>query len=299
MMQINKRILLTGATGLIGKELIEPLQSRGFEISAITIDETNLGNGVNWIKGSLFDRDFVTHTMDELRPTHLLNMAWATTGDYLINRINYDFLSAGIHLANRFAAVGGRRAVYAGTCFEYAFKDEPIRESDPLEAGRNEYTFCKNELRQIATRIFGSAGVSFGYGRIFYVYGRNEVKSRLTGMVIDKLSRGERVLIKAGPLLKDYIYAKDIAGAFAALVDCDVQGPVNICTGKAIAIRDYVMRIAERMGRTDLVDFVDDCAGQPAVVVGDATRLNEEVGYRMRYSMEQAINEIVNDEGRK
>lgn len=293
MSSCEKRILVTGATGLIGREIVEPLQSHGFEVSAITIDATNPDNGVRWIKGSLFDREFVARTMDEFRPTHLLNMAWATTGDYLTNRINYDFLSAGIHLANRFAAVGGCRAVYAGTCFEYAFKDEPIRESDPLEAGRNEYTFCKNELREVADRIFKLADVSFGYGRIFYVYGRGEAKTRLTGMVIDKLSRGERVLIKAGPLLKDYVYTKDIAGAFAALVDCDAEGPVNICTGRAISIRDYVMKIAEHMGKADLVDFADDCAGQPPIVVGDATRLNEEVGYRMRYSMEQAIEEIV------
>lgn len=293
MSSCEKRILVTGATGLIGKELVVPLRARGFDVSAITIDKINPDNGIHWIKGSLFDRDFVTKTVAELRPTHLLNMAWATTGDYLTNFVNYDFLSAGIHLATQFAATGGRRAVYAGTCFEYAFKNEPIKETDLLEPDRNEYAFCKNELRQIASRIFNKAGVSFGYGRIFYVYGRGEAKTRLTGLVIDKLSHGERVLIKAGSLLKDYMYTRDIAGSFSALADCDVEGPVNICTGVPISIHDYVLKIAERMGKLDLVDFADDCAGQPLVVVGDATRLNREVGYQLKYSLEQALDEVV------
>lgn len=291
----RKTLLLTGATGLIGKELAEPLLAAGFDVHAITIDRDNPSNGIAWHPGSLFDDAFVRDVVAALRPTHLLHMAWATTGDYLTADINYDFLAAGIRLARHFADQGGRRAVFAGTCFEYRFGDAPLREDGPLEAGRNAYTHCKNALRETAARLFAAHGVSFGYGRIFYVYGRREAPTRLVGRLVDRLPRGLPVEITAGPLRRDYLYAKDIAGAFAALLASDAEGPVNICTGHAVSIRDLVLAFARRIGREDLVVFRDDCAGQPPVIVGDNARLSTEVGFVPRYGLDQAVDEILAD----
>lgn len=289
----NKKVLVTGATGLIGKELIAPLKNAGFDIYAITIDETNPNNGVHWLKGSLFDDSFIKQTMADIKPEYLLNMAWATTGDYLKSNINYNFLTAGINLIQQFAKNGGKRAVYAGTCFEYAFKDISLKEDDALDANKTTYTFCKNQLHQIVERFCESNDISFGYGRIFYVYGRGEDKTRLTGMIIDKLSNNEEIIIKSGLLVKDYMYAKDISGAFAKFLDSSVTGPVNICTGKGVSIRDYALEIARQSSQEDLLKFVDDCVGQPAFIVGDNIRLSQEVGYKLQYNLQTAIKEIL------
>ncbi|MBQ3310798.1 NAD-dependent epimerase/dehydratase family protein [bacterium] len=264
----SKKLLVTGATGLIGKELIEPLKLEGFDIYAITIDENNPDNGVHWIKGSLFDDEFIKETMEAVKPEYLLNMAWATTGDYLKSDINYKFLNAGISLMKYFKDNGGKRMVYAGTCFEYKFKDEPLKEGDELESERTVYTFCKNKLHELAEFFCKMYGISFGWGRIFYVYGRNEHKTRLTGMIIDKLSLGEEVIIKSGPLQKDYMFAQEIARAFAKFLNTDVEGVVNICTGKAISVHDFALEIGKQMGRENLIVFQDEPSNQPPVIVG-------------------------------
>lgn len=289
----TKRLLLTGATGLIGKELAEPLLRAGFEVHAITIDRENPENGVHWLPGSLFDEGFVQGVVESLRPTHLLNMAWATTGNYLQSDVNYDFLAAGIRLARLFAQNGGERAVYAGSCFEFEFQDRPLLECDPLLPERNTYTYCKNTLREVAGRIFATHGVSFGYGRIFYVYGRKEAKTRLAGRIVDQLQQGLPVTITAGPLLRDYMYAKDIAGAFSALLNSNVEGAVNICTGKVLSIRELSLALARELGHPELLVFEDACEGQPALIVGDNTRLTHEVGYTPQYTVEAAVAEIV------
>lgn len=291
-MNYSKKVLVTGATGLIGKELIEPLKEKSFEIYAITIDENNPNNGVKWIKGSLFDNNFVKNTMEALKPNYLLNMAWATTGDYLKSDINYNFLNAGVELLKHFKDNGGKRAVFAGTCFEYKFKDEPLKENDELAPEKTVYTFCKNKLHEIATFFCKVHDISFGYGRIFYVYGKNEDKTRLTGMVIDKLSKNEEVIIKSGNLYKDYMYAKDIANAFVAFLDSEVTGTVNICTGKAISIKEYVLTIAKELGKEHLITFQDEPSNQPPIIVGDNSRLENEVGYKAQYNVQNAIIEI-------
>ena len=132
-MPYSKKLFLTGATGLIGKELWAPLTQAGFEVYALAIED-NLPEvpHIHWLKGNLFDPHSLADLMTQIKPTHLLNMAWATTGDYQTSNINFDFLCAGIQLLKAFAAHGGKRVVFAGTCLEYAPQAHPIRETDPV-----------------------------------------------------------------------------------------------------------------------------------------------------------------------
>lgn len=289
----NKKILVTGATGLIGKELANPLKELGFDVFAITIDDINPNNGVHWLKGNLFNPQFIAETMKDIKPEYLLNMAWITTGDYLYSDKNYDFLTAGINLMKEFAKNGGKRAVYTGTCFEYKFKDEPLKENDELDADKTVYTFCKNKLHEVAEYYAKQNNISLGYGRIFYVYGKNEAKTRLTGMIIDKLKRNEPVVIKSGELLKDYMYAKDIAKAFAKFVDSDVEGTVNICTGKAISIRDYALEIGRQIKKENLIVFNDEPSNQPPIIVGNNLRLVNEVKYKLNNNLKDNLYKII------
>lgn len=294
-MNCCKKVLVTGATGLIGKELAEPLKKAGFDVFSITIDENNPNNGIHWIKGNLFDENCIKSVMEQIKPEYLLNLAWCTTGDYLKSDINYKFLDAGINLLKYFKDNGGKRVVFAGTCLEYKFKDSPLKETDTLDTEKTIYTSCKNKLHETAEHFCKKNNISFGYGRIFYVYGRNEDKTRLTGMIIDKLSKNEEVIIRSASLYKDYMYSKDIAGAFVALLNSNVEGPVNICTGKAISIKDFALEIGKQMGKENLIKFKNEISNQPPLIIGDNTKLMKIVGYNYRYDLKRGIREILDD----
>ena len=291
---MGKRILLTGVTGLIGKEVIKPLFDLGFEISALTIDEVNPDNGVNWIKCNMFDEKSVRDAVERVKPTHLLNFAWATTGDYLTNPINFEFVKAGLNLIKYFKEFGGKRAVYVGTCFEYKFKDEPLKE-DGERNPQTLYAKCKDALHNMVEEYCRLNDISFGYGRIYYVYGRKENEKRLTAHIIKSLREDKEVNIVNGDFVRDYMYAKDIAGAFAKLVASDVQGSVNICTGKGISLKEYALTIAKKLGKENLVNINYENLNQPMFIVGDASRLINEVGYKVQYSFSEAIDEILED----
>ena len=291
---MDKKVLLTGVTGLIGKEIIEPLKNLGYEISALTIDENNPDNGVNWIKCNLFNEESVKNAFEAVKPTHLMNFAWATTGDYLSSDINLEFVKAGINLLKYFKQNGGKRAVYVGTCFEYKFKDEPLKEYDAVNP-QTLYATSKNALREIAESFCKTNGISFGYGRIFYVYGHGENEKRLTAHLIKTLQEDKEVIINCGRLVKDYMYTKDIAGGFAAFLDSNVEGIVNMATGKGISLRDYSTYIAKKLGKEKYLIIKEEETNQPERIVGDNTRLTQEVGYKIKYTFEQAIEEILSN----
>lgn len=294
-MDYYKKVLVTGATGLIGKEIIAPLKQANFDIYAITIDDTNPDNETHWIKGNLFDESFIKSTIEKIKPQYLLNMAWCTTGNYLSSDVNYKFLNAGVNLLKYFKDNGGKRVVFAGTCFEYKFKNTPLKENDELDSNKTIYTFCKNKLHEIAKYFCEINNISFSYGRIFYVYGKKEDKTRLTGMIIDKLSNNEQVIIKSGNLYKDYIYTKDIAGAFVKLLDTNIDGVVNICTGKAVSIKEFVLEFAKYLKKENLIVFKDEISNQPPIITGNNSRLLNEVGYKIKYDLKTAIYEIIKD----
>lgn len=289
---MERTVLLTGATGLIGKETLTPLLKHGFKVYALTIDDANPNVDVNWIRTNLFDFNEVDKCIQALRPSHLLNMAWATTGDYLTNDINYAFLSAGINLVRSFVRNGGHRLVCVGSCLEYKPKDTPINETDDLACEENAYVFCKNALNKVATRICLESGVSFGYGRIFYTFGRNEDTRRLAGAIVNKLSKNERVTITSGPLLRDYMYAKDVAAALTSLLDSPVEGPVNIASGSAIAIHDFAVALASAIGKPSLVEFQDKATNQPPIIVADNHRLHDEVHFVPSFTLVDAIKDL-------
>jgi len=114
-----KRIVVTGATGFIGRHVMDPLRQRGFEIHAIGRHRPD-------------DAQVIFHESDVLNivstrraiaaadGSHLLHLAWdVEPGKYWQSASNLDWVPASLHLVRGFAENGGKRAVVAGTCAEY------------------------------------------------------------------------------------------------------------------------------------------------------------------------------------
>lgn len=286
-----KKVFLTGGTGLIGTQTIPFLQKAGFEIYALTLDENKSENGIKYVKGNLFDKIQIDNLLSEIRPEYMLHYAWLSTGLFNDNS-NFDFLTSSIDLLKSFAKYGGKRVVMAGTYAEYGYHNETLKETMPTEP-INIYSQCKDFVHQIAKAYCQNNNISFGWGRIFSAFGKEKDPRRLTSDVINHLKNNQEVVIRSGSLVRDYIYTKDIAAAFVKFLESDVNGVVNICTGKDTSIHDYVMKIAQIMEKENLVVFNEQKSPQQVRVVGDPTRLNKEVGFTPKYSIEQALKEIL------
>lgn len=286
-----KKVFLTGGTGLIGKETIPFLIKQGFKIYALTIGEEQSDESITYVKANLFDKRAMDELMAEIKPEYLLHYAWLSTGLFNDNS-NFDFLTSSIDLLKAFVQNGGKRVVMAGTYAEYGYHNETLKESMPAEP-INIYSQCKDFVHQIAEAYCKNNNISFGWARIFSAFGKEKDPRRLTSDVINHLKANEPVTIRSGSLVRDYIYTKDIAAAFVKFLDSNVEGVVNICTGKDTTIHDYVMMIAKAMNKENLVIFNEQASPQQVRVVGDSTRLNKEVGFVPEYTIEEAIKEIL------
>ncbi|MDO4571288.1 MAG: NAD(P)-dependent oxidoreductase [Planctomycetia bacterium] len=274
------RVLLTGASGLIGQYAVRPLIESGCEVFCVSSSlPTHDAGRRHWIHADLLSLHSIKEVISYVSPTHLLHFAWETKAQtYLEDRSNFDWLHSSFELLKQFYSHGGTRAVCAGTCFEYGFKNEPLREDMALNP-TSTYAKCKNILRQTAELYAEKMGFSFAWGRIFYTYGEHEQPERLVPHLIENLSKNRPVSIRSPQLVKDYLFAGDVAAAFVALLSSDATGCFNICSGIPIKVGDLATEIARHYGREDLLEFQNEPTSQPPMILGDNSRLVKEVGF--------------------
>jgi len=295
-----KQVLLTGASGFIGRNAILPLVKRGFDVHC-TYRTTKLDtipdeNRVTWHQVDLLNRNDVKKLFDIVSPTYLLHLAWdVTPGSYLESINNFNWLVSSLHVLNEFAESGGTRAICAGTCFEYDLRYGYCIENLTPTVPSTYYGSCKYHLGAIAETYANNKGFNFAWGRIFYPYGPYEYPTRLVPSVIGSLLKGETAQCTHGNQIRDFLHVRDVADAFVTLLDSEVTGIVNIGSGEPVSIKELVIQIAKHLGKEDDIQLgaLPARENEPPFIVADTSRLKKEVRWCQKYSLEEGIRDTI------
>jgi nucleoside-diphosphate-sugar epimerase len=294
----GKRVLLTGANGFIGRHAIGRLVERGFDVHAVARSpQSGLPEpATTWHVGDLLDDAFQQSLIVAVRPTHLLHLAWYTEhGKYWTAPENLDWVLASVSLVRHFVLSGGRRLVCAGTCAEYDWTDGScFAEAAPTRPATL-YGVCKNGVREIVERYAATQGVSSAWGRLFFLYGPGEAHARLVPTLVESLLRGERAECRFGDHVRDFMHAADASAAFAALLDSEVAGAVNIASGRPCSLGLLARTIARKLSRPALlhVETRSPTPDNPARLTADIRRLSSEVVWRPRFDLDSGLDDVL------
>jgi nucleoside-diphosphate-sugar epimerase len=298
-----KRVLLTGASGFLGSHCLAPLRERGYEVHAVSRRLPAFPHpGVTWHPVNLLDGDAARALVEEVRPTHLLHLAWYVVPGKLITAPeNYDWVSASFQLVRRFAEAGGQRLAVCGSGYEYDWSYGYCAEGLTPCVPDTVYGACKHALHEMVRSYVAGRPLSAAWPRVFFLYGPREHPQRVVSSVVRALLRGDPAPCSHGRQIRDYLHVQDVAEGLAAVLDADVSGAVNVSSAQALTLREIVLTAGRLVGRPDLVQLgaIPPRANDVPLVVGANTRLTG-LGWEPRYDLEQGLLDTIawwRDEG--
>jgi len=292
-----KRVLLTGASGFIGRYAVSELLKNNYEVHALYHKTKPVEKEhVIYHQADLFDYSQQESLMSEIKPTHLLHFAWyAVPGLYWNSLENLRWVQASLELLKLFRQYEGQRAVLAGTCAEYDWSFGYCSEGVTPTRPSTLYGTCKNSLQEMVAQFSKQTGLSSAWGRIFYLYGPFEDRSRLIPYVINSLLQDQQAKFTHGRQIRDFLYVQDVASAFVALLESDVMGPVNIASGQPIALKNMIYKIADKLGRSDLVQLgaLPAQDNDPCVLIADVRQLSEKVRWQPTFDLDMGLEQTI------
>jgi nucleoside-diphosphate-sugar epimerase len=286
------RVMLTGATGFVGRYTLVALAEAGHEVHAVARKRGPELAGVTWHEVDLLAG---CEVVGEVEPEVLVHLAWyAEHGKFWSSPENVRWVEASLALLRAFVAAGGARAVMAGTCAEYEWSRDVYPEDAPLRPATL-YGAAKHGLHTVAAAYSEQAGISLVWGRMFFLYGPDEAPERFVPSLVRRLLAGEPAPMTAGTQRRDFLHAADAGAAFATLAESKVVGPVNVASGEAVVLRELAARIEQLAGGRELlqVGARPMPEGEPLALVADITRLRQEVGWSPGIDLDDGLDGVI------
>lgn len=293
------RVLVTGATGLIGKPAVAALVDQGLDVhAAARTVPAKSDAGVKWHACDLLAPGVAETLARDVQATHLLHLAWVTEhGKFWTAPQNADWQAASMRLIEAFQASGGIRVVMAGSCAEYDWTnlgDGVCREGVTPLMPHTLYGQAKVDMANWLAEFSAHTGLSYAWGRVFLLFGDGESPDRLVPSVAKALSEGREAKCSSGNQVRDFMDARDVGAAFAALLMSPFNGPVNVASGEPHTIGEVVTMLGAISGRPELVRLgaLPDRADDPHTLIACVDRLHGEVDCRPEHGLREALVEV-------
>lgn len=269
-------VLLTGATGFVGNKIALSLVAQGIRPICVIRRGSHAPCGLDSIEtNDVFSegKDFWREAFGETDT--VIHAAWYTEpGKYLQSPLNLTCLSGTLCMAESAMSAGVRRFVGIGTCFEYDLSYGYLTPETPLSP-ETPYAKAKAACWDILNSTLPSAGISFAWCRLFYLFGDGEHPARLVPYIRGRLSAGLPVDLTAGTQIRDFLDVEQAGKLISEVALSEVSGAVNICSGTGTTVASLARQIASEYDRQDLLRFGvrSENLTDPPCVIGKPSRI--------------------------
>ncbi len=233
------KILVTGASGYIGRHVVAEALARGHQVSTVDRSQRALSEGVERLDVDLFLAD-PTIYQKLGSPDVLIHLAWRdgfihNSPEHMKN------LSSHVEFLRNYVKGGGKNVAVMGTMHEVGYWDGAIDENTPCNP-LSQYGIAKNALRQSLMLATSELEYNLYWLRAFYIFGDDKYGSSIFSKITHAAEEGKKIFpFTTGKNKYDFISIDELAQQIvAAVTQSDVAGIINVCSGKPVSLAEQV-----------------------------------------------------------
>jgi CDP-glucose 4,6-dehydratase len=310
----DKRVLVTGATGIVGSWLIKELLDRRAFVVALVLDadpQSELFRSgdihrVAVVNGRLEDLSDIERAINVYETETVIHLGAQTIVPVAHRNPLATFetnIRGTYHLLEACRRQNGqvKHVVVASSDKAYGEQAQlPYTEDMPLH-GRHPYEVSKSCVEHLALAYHQSYGLPVAISRCGNVYGGGDLNwSRIVPGTIRSLLRGERPVLRSdGTFLRDYLYVKDAVRGYLRLAeavnDPQIHGEVfNFGPGSPVSVLDLVSRIQKLLGREDLGPrILNSAAGEIRNQYLSSEKARCRLSWNCEYDLDAGLSETI------
>ena len=300
----NQSVLVTGGTGMIGRQLVDLLVDRGAKVYVVSLDPPRgLPDGVMYKLADLTDFSACQEVCEGM--DYVFNLVGVKGSPKMCKEQPADFMVPMLQFNTNMMEAARRAGVkwylYTSSVGVYhpaeVFKEDDVWSTFPSDNDR--FAGWAKRIGELQAEAYS---IQYGWDcvsivRPANVYGPYDNFDPENAMVIPSLIRkafeNDKLEVWGdGSPIRDFIHSRDVALGMLHMVDNKVTKPVNLGSGDGIAIKQIVDIVVDKCPKDlDVVWQTDKPTGDKKRILDSARA--KEVGFETTISLEQGIQETI------
>lgn len=291
------KILITGAGGFVGRQIVAMLLNAGHSIIALDRQLSSLEDHKNLTMeiGNILD-PFDLLRIHQDHPTiegviHLAGILPNGADDRTILEVNIKGTS---HVVREFAS-HGNYFLFFSTGLVYGPACNNSLEDSPL-APANAYAQSKMVAEDVVMQECNAKGSTCCILRPSILYGNPPPKGMFLDSIFTSLWKGEHFSMTPGEQYRDFLHIQDLLNAIQHLVESQVSGIFNISSGEKITMKDVAIFIGGMTGYSSLIRIGDlpYRTNESYDYSLDSNKLREAINWKPMIPLQIGLTEIWN-----
>lgn len=293
------RVIITGATSMIGAALARQCLDRGHEVLALVRKGTRRMDRLpvsDRLRVEFADLDTLSGVQGDGPPYDVCyHLAWGSTeksvrDDPVAQEKNIRATLDAVNMAHR---LGCHTFIGAGSQAEYGSVEGVISADTPTNP-RIAYGMAKLAAGMLSGRLCAQLGMRHIWGRIFSVYGCNDNDGTMLDYAIRQFQSGQTAQFSAATQMWNYLYETDAGAMFCLLGEKDVESGIYcVANPESNILRTYIETLRDVFGGDARCEFAPPTSGLIGLNV-DMKKTVEAIGYTPQVSFREGIAAVIN-----